>query len=65
MPLVSGGLGTILVAAAAVGALLAWLLRERHYPGPRLVGGKPRIDREALERAEQEVRAAAPPPDAA
>lgn len=55
MPLVSGALGTLLVAASAVTALVVWLVRRPRHPGPRLVGHDG-IDRQELEAAEQEVR---------
>jgi hypothetical protein len=53
--LVSGPVGTLLVAAVLVGTLVVWLLRRRKHPGPRLVGSDG-IDREELEAAEREVR---------
>jgi hypothetical protein len=55
MPLITGPLGTLLVALAAIIALLIWLRRDRSYPGPRL-HGEEGIDREELEEAEREVR---------
>lgn len=55
MPLVSGPVGTLLVAATAVAALAVWLVRRPRHPGPRLVGDDG-IDREELEAAEREVR---------
>ena len=55
MPLVTGPVGTLLVAGAAFTALLVWLLRRPRHPGPRLVGDDG-IDREELEAAEREVR---------
>ncbi len=55
MTIVGGPVGTLLVAAAAVIALVLWLLRDRHYPGPRLAD-QDGIDREELEAAEREVR---------
>lgn len=55
MPIVSGAVGTLLVAGAALAALIAWLLRPRRPRGPRLVE-EDDIDREALEAAEREVR---------
>jgi hypothetical protein len=55
MPLVSGPVGTLLVAVAALAGLVAWLLRRPRHPGPRLVGDDG-IDREELEAAEREVR---------
>jgi len=55
VPLVSGPVGTLLVAAAALAALGTWLLRRPRHPGPRLVGDDG-IDREELEAAEREVR---------
>jgi hypothetical protein len=45
----------LLVAGASVVALVVWLLRDRRYPGPKLVGDDG-IDREELEEAEREVR---------
>jgi hypothetical protein len=54
MPLITGPLGTLLVALAAIVALIIWLRRDRKYPGPRLYGDQ--IDREELEQAEREVR---------
>jgi hypothetical protein len=53
--LVSGPVGTLLVAGASVMALLVWLIRRPRHPGPRLVGNDG-IDRAALEAAEREVR---------
>ena len=53
--LVSGPVGTLLVAGASVVALLVWLVRRPRHPGPRLVGTDG-IDRAALEAAEREVR---------
>ena len=55
MPMVSGPVGTLLVALAAVIALVLWLRRDRRYPGPRL-DNEAGIDREELEAAEREVR---------
>ena len=55
MPLVTGPVGTLLVAGAAFAALVVWLLRRPRHPGPRLVGNDG-IDREELEAAEREVR---------
>lgn len=55
MPIVGGPIGVLLVAGASVVALVAWLLRDRRHPGPRLVGDDG-IDREELEEAEREVR---------
>jgi hypothetical protein len=54
MPLITGPLGTLLVAFAAIVALIIWLRRDRSYPGPRLHDDQ--IDREELEQAEREVR---------
>ena len=56
MPIVSGPVGTILVAGVALAALIAWLTRRRPYPGPRRLPEDDYIDREALEAAEREVR---------
>jgi hypothetical protein len=56
MPLISGPVGTLLVAFAAVIALLIWLGRDRSYPGPRLHADEEKIDRDVLEEAEREVR---------
>jgi hypothetical protein len=55
MPLVSGPVGTLLVAATVVAAVALWLMRRPRHPGPRLVGDDG-IDREELEAAEREVR---------
>ena len=55
MPLISGPVGTLLVAFAAIITLVLWLRRDRSYPGPRLHGDEG-IDREELEQAEREVR---------
>lgn len=55
MPLVSGPVGTLLVAGVALAALVVWLVRRQRHPGPRLVGDDG-IDREELETAEREVR---------
>ena len=54
MPLVSGPVGTLLVAGAPFAARVVLLRRPRH-PGPRLMGDDG-IDREELEAAEHEVR---------
>jgi hypothetical protein len=56
VPIVSGPVGTILVAGVVLAALIAWLARGRHYPGPRRLPEDDQIDREALEAAEREVR---------
>ena len=53
--MITGPLGTLLVALAALIALIIWLRRDRTYPGPRL-HGEEGIDREELEEAEREVR---------
>ena len=53
--IVSGPLGTLLVAGASILALLVWLVRRPRHPGPRLMGHDG-IDRAALEAAEREVR---------
>jgi hypothetical protein len=55
MPLISGPVGTLLVAFAAIITFVLWLRRDRNYPGPRLHGDEG-IDREELEQAEREVR---------
>ncbi|MFL5401989.1 MAG: hypothetical protein ACJ8BF_04150 [Gemmatimonadales bacterium] len=55
MPMITGPVGTILVALVAVVALIVWLRRDRSYPGPRL-HDDPGIDRDELEQAEREVR---------
>lgn len=55
MPLVSGPVGTLLVAAIALAGLVIWLVHRPRHPGPRLVGDDG-IDREELEAAEREVR---------
>ena len=56
MPIVSGPVGTLLVALLAIVALVLWLRRDRRHPGPRLHGDDAGIDREELEAAEREVR---------
>jgi hypothetical protein len=56
MLLVSTPLGSLAIAALAVVGLVAWLVRDRRHPGPRLVGRPPTIDRAALDAAEREVR---------
>jgi hypothetical protein len=53
--MVTGPVGTLLVALAALIAFVVWLRRDRSYPGPRL-SGDTEIDREELEAAEREVR---------
>ena len=53
--MITGPIGTLLVAAAALIALVLWLRRDRGYPGPRRTEGD-EIDREELEAAEREVR---------
>jgi hypothetical protein len=55
MPLITGPVGTLLVALAVIVALILWLKRDRSYPGPRLYGDDG-IDRDELEQAEREVR---------
>jgi hypothetical protein len=56
VPIVSGPVGTILVAGAVLASLIVWLARPRPYPGPRRLPEDDIIDREALEAAEREVR---------
>ncbi|HEX3235303.1 MAG TPA: hypothetical protein VHR41_13985 [Gemmatimonadales bacterium] len=56
MPIVSGPVGTILVACAVLASVVVWLARRRRYPGPRRLPEDDQIDREALEAAEREVR---------
>ena len=56
MPIITGPVGTLLIACAAIVALVIWLRRDRSYPGPRLHSENDEIDREELERAEREVR---------
>jgi len=56
VPIVSGPVGTILVAGAVLASLIVWLTRRRPCPGPRRVPEDDSIDREALEAAEREVR---------
>jgi len=55
MPIISGAVEILLVAAVLVTAVAAWLVRRRRYPGPRL-HGEDGIDRDELEAAEREVR---------
>jgi hypothetical protein len=54
--MITGPVGTLLVAFVALVALVLWLQRDRSYPGPRLYSEDDGIDREELEQAEQEVR---------
>ncbi|MGH7509272.1 MAG: hypothetical protein ACREMZ_07350 [Gemmatimonadales bacterium] len=56
MQIVSGPVGTLLVALLALVALALWLRRDRRYPGPRRESGEDAIDRAELEAAEREVR---------
>jgi hypothetical protein len=55
MPYVGGPVGVLLVAGTVAATFVAWLLRDRRYPGPRL-HGESGIDHEELEAAEREVR---------
>jgi hypothetical protein len=55
IPIVTGPVGTLLIACVAIITLMIWLRRDRSYPGPRL-HGEEGIDRDELERAEREVR---------
>jgi hypothetical protein len=55
MPIISGPVGTLLIAVVAIVALVLWLRRDRSYPGPRLHDDEG-IDRDELEQAEREVR---------
>ena len=55
--MITGPVGSLLVAVAVIVALVIWLRRDRRYPGPRLHGAEQHgIDREELEEAEREVR---------
>jgi hypothetical protein len=56
MPLISGPIGTLLLAIVVIVALIVWLRCDRTYPGPRLHSNDEGIDREELEQAEREVR---------
>lgn len=56
MPIITGPVGTLLVAGAAVVALILWLRQDRTYPGPRLHSEDDGIDHQELEEAEREVR---------
>lgn len=56
MSIISGPVGTLLVAVVAIVALVLWLRRDRGYPGPRLKSDDDGIDHEELEAAEREVR---------
>jgi hypothetical protein len=56
MPIITGPVGTLLIALAAIVALVLWLRRDRGYRGPRLESEDGGIDREELEQAEREVR---------
>ncbi|MGH7536555.1 MAG: hypothetical protein ACREMG_13380, partial [Gemmatimonadales bacterium] len=55
MPIISGTVEILLVAAVLVTAVAAWLVRRRRYPGPR-IHGEEGIERDELEAAEREVR---------
>ncbi len=55
MPFFDGPVPAVLLTCVLLVALLLWLLRRRHYPGPRL-HGEDGIDQEELEEAEREVR---------
>ncbi|HJR50397.1 MAG TPA: hypothetical protein VJ794_04775 [Gemmatimonadales bacterium] len=55
MQLIGGPISVIFLAAVLLVGLVLWLVRERHYPGPRLYG-EDDIDRKELEAAEREVR---------
>jgi hypothetical protein len=55
MPLIGGPVSAIFIAAVLLVGVVLWLMRERHYPGPRL-HGEDGIDRQELEAAEREVR---------
>ena len=50
-----GPVPVVLLAGVLIVALVAWLVRDRSYPGPRLHDAEA-IDREELEEAEREVR---------
>jgi hypothetical protein len=54
--MITGPVGTLLVAIAAIVALVLWLRRDRSYPGPRLQSDDDGIDHQELEKAEREVR---------
>ena len=56
MPMITGPVGTLLVALVAIIALIIWLRRDRSYRGPRLQSEDDGIDHEELEQAEREVR---------
>jgi hypothetical protein len=56
MPIVSGPVSVLLVAASVLTAVVVWVFRDRRYPGPRLLSDDDGIDREALEAAEREVK---------
>ena len=60
MPFISGPVSVLLVAGALLVALAVWLLRDRSYPGPRLLDDDG-IDRDELEEAEREARELDPP----
>jgi hypothetical protein len=55
VPFIAGPVSVVLLAGVLIVALVLWLLRDRHYPGPRLHGSD-EIDQEELEEAEREVR---------
>ncbi len=56
MPYVTGPVDVLLVAGAVAATFVLWLVRHRHYPGPKLHDAVPDIDVEELEAAEREVR---------
>ncbi|HEU5169454.1 MAG TPA: hypothetical protein VFU46_02890 [Gemmatimonadales bacterium] len=51
-----GPVEVLLIAAIAITGLVGWLVRDRRYPGPRLLDEEPRIDRNTLDAAEREAR---------
>jgi hypothetical protein len=55
VPIITGPVSVVLLAAMLLVALVLWLKRDRRHPGPRLHGSDG-IDREELEEAEREVR---------
>lgn len=56
MSIISGPVGTLLLAVLAIVGLVLWLKQDRRHRGPRLNTDDDGIDHEQLEAAEREVR---------
>jgi hypothetical protein len=56
MSIISGPVGTLLLAVLAIVGLVLWLRQDRRHPGPRLDSEDDGIDHDQLEAAEREVR---------